>query len=319
MAKGAAAGDAWSTALLEQFPPRQRYLVGVSGGRDSVVLVHWLHAHGYRRLIVCHLDHRLRGRSSAADARFVARLAAANGFSLESSSAEVRRLAAETKRSIETAAREARFAFFAKVARRRRCHTIFLGHHADDLVETSLLNLFRGGGTLGLRGILPVAKREIGGVELTILRPLLGVSRAEIDDYIAAHRLRFREDASNQQLDGLRNRMRHRIIPQLEKEFGRDIRKAVRRAAAIAAEEDEFLASLVPPAGAELSLKALRSLPIALQRRAIVGWLRTHAVSEVSFDLVESVRGLLAPSGPAKVNLPGVRFARRRAGILFIG
>src|SRR4030095_3748015 len=123
---------------LRKFPRRRRYLIGVSGGRDSVALLHWLVDLGYRRLIVCHLNHQLRGRSAQADSRFVEELVAtwnkkiAAHVDLEPGSADVRALAKRNKTSIETAAREARYSFFARLAKRRQCHTIFLAHHADD-------------------------------------------------------------------------------------------------------------------------------------------------------------------------------------------
>src|SRR5712692_856565 len=131
-----------NTNLLRPFAPGARYLIGVSGGRDSVALLHWLAECGYKKLIVCHLNHQLRGRSSDADARFVEKLTAKYGVALETGSANVLALAVKQKISIETAAREARYQFFAQVAKRRRCPVIFLGHHADDLVETFLINLF---------------------------------------------------------------------------------------------------------------------------------------------------------------------------------
>jgi tRNA(Ile)-lysidine synthase len=310
---------AWDESVLRQFPVSKRYLIGVSGGRDSVALLHWLASLGYRKLVVCHLDHRLRGRSSTADARFVARLANSSGLACETARANVREVAAEAKQSIEAAARAARYLFFAAVARRLRCARIFLGHHADDLVETYLINLFRGSGTLGQRSIQPVANRTVDGVELTMIRPLLGVSRVEIDKYVAAHRLQYREDATNESLEPLRNRVRQRVIPALEKEFGRDIRKTVRRAAAIAADEDALLAAMLPATSLRLVVSEIRALPVALQRRAITRWLREQRVRDVGFDLVEQVRALLeVENGPAKTNLPGDRHARRRSGELFI-
>lgn len=320
MRRGRNGEDGWSKETLRDFDPAKRYLVGVSGGRDSVVLLDWLLRGGYGRLIVCHLDHRLRGRSSTADARFVQRLAERNGLDFELGTANVRKLAQEKKLSIETAARAARFEFFGAVARRRRCRTIFLGHHANDLVETFLINLFRGAGTTGQRGMRAVTTRAIARVQLTIVRPLLSVWRSQIDAYIAAHRLRFREDATNQNLDALRNRMRHRIIPLLAKEFGRDITKSVRRAAIIAADENALFDQLLPAeTTARLSVKELRGLAVALQRRTIARWLRQHAVNDISFDIVESVRDLLdAETGPAKANLPADRHVRRRGGELFI-
>src|SRR4030081_421553 len=107
--------------LLRKFPVGKQYLVGVSGGRDSVALLHALVKGGYRKLIVCHLEHGLRGRSGRADANFVAALVKKNGLKGEIASAEVRKIAAREKQSIETAARAARYEFFAAVARRRHC------------------------------------------------------------------------------------------------------------------------------------------------------------------------------------------------------
>ena len=105
----------------------------------------------------------------------------------------------------------------------------------------------------------------------------------------------------------------------LEKEFGRDIRKTVRRAASIAADEDALLTDALPQTAARLSAKQLRALPVALQRRAIARWFREQQVSDVGFDLVEQVRAMLdADGGPAKINLPEDRHVRRRAGELFI-
>ncbi|MFL6528472.1 MAG: tRNA lysidine(34) synthetase TilS [Chthoniobacterales bacterium] len=305
----------FDSATLRDFSPARRYLVGVSGGRDSVALLHALLARGFRRLIVCHVDHRLRGRSSAVDARFVRELAEQHGLDVEIGAADVRAFAKESRSSIETAARALRYAYFFNVARRRRCKTIFLAHHADDLVETYLFNLFRG----GARTMRPVSQHSLGKTQLTIVRPLLHVWREEIDDYIRASGLKFREDSSNARLAATRNRIRHKIIPALEKEFGRGIRKAVWRAAMIADEEDALLESLVAPPGEKLNVHSLGKQPIALQRRAIRSWLRYHGTSDISFSLIESVRALLdSEAGPAKVNLPRDRYVRRRAGKLFI-
>jgi len=159
--------------LFRSFPPDALYLVGVSGGRDSIALLHWLIEAGYENLIVCHLDHRLRGRSSKADARFVQKLAAKYHVDCELGSANVPTEAKKKKMSIETAAREARYSFFAKVAKRRRCDTLFLAHHADDLVEPFLINLFRRASMTGHATMRKVTKRRVNNVDLTIVRPLL--------------------------------------------------------------------------------------------------------------------------------------------------
>lgn len=333
--------------VTRDFPPDARYLIGVSGGRDSVALLHWLVSLGYERLIVCHLNHRLRGRSSDADARFVktlverynqelvgqalrlssartgkrsARRATARRIEFELRPANTSDLARKQKISIETAAREARYAFFAETARRRNCRTIFVAHHADDLVETFLINLFRGAGSAGLSAMREISTRRIDGVDLTIVRPFLCVWRKEIDDFVSEHRLRFREDATNKNLTPLRNRIRHRVIPYLEKMLGRNIRQNIWRTAIIAADEEKWIESeLRDSTHADLSVIKLRALPIALQRRALLKWLRAQNVSDVGFDVIERVRSLSDhDTRVAKVNLPGNRHARRRAGKIFI-
>jgi len=332
---------------LRKFPPHSRYLIGVSGGRDSVALLHWLISFGYERLIVCHLNHRLRGRSSDADARFVKRLierykqglaghalrlpgartgkrsarpTMAGRIEFELASANVRARGKKQKMSIETAAREARYAFFAETARRRNCRTIFVAHHADDLVETFLINLFRGAGSAGLAAMREISTRRIDSVDLTIVRPFLCVWRKEIDDYVGEHRLRFREDAMNKSLTPLRNRIRHRIIPYLEKMLGRSIRQNIWRTAMIAAEEEKWIEDeFRDSTHTDLSVVKLRALPIALQRRALLKWLRAQNVADIGFDAIERVRSLAdRDTRIAKVNLPENRHARRRAGKIFI-
>src|SRR5438876_11579601 len=147
------------TNLFRRFSPDARYLIGVSGGRDSVALLRWLTNIGYKKLIVCHLNHQLRGRSSAADARFVENRATEYRVDFQIGSANVRALAKKKRMSIEAAAREARYSFFAKIAKRRHCRAIFLAHHAVDLAETFLLNLVRGAGITGLAAMREVSTR----------------------------------------------------------------------------------------------------------------------------------------------------------------
>jgi tRNA(Ile)-lysidine synthase len=313
---------AFAPDILARFPPNRRYLVGVSGGRDSISLWHELSNLGYRRLLICHLNHQLRARASTADAEFVKHLAAKMNCEFELGRTNVAALARKTRQSIETAGRTARYEFFAQVARRRRCRTIFLGHHADDLVETFLMNLFRGAGPVGFAGMRPVATREVNGVELEMVRPFLGVWREEIDAYTKSYRLEFRDDATNETLGPARNRMRRRIIPYIEKQLGRKVRRAVWRAALIAADESEWLAGLVESknaVGSELAVKELRTQPRALQRRTIQRWLQERGIADLDFDTIELVRALIEPgAGHAKTNLPRDRHARRRAGKLFI-
>jgi tRNA(Ile)-lysidine synthase len=306
--------------FLREFSPDGRYLVGVSGGRDSVALLHWLVDAGYKDLIVSHLNHQLRGRASDADALFVTKLANKYRVDLAVQSANVRAFAAKKKMSIETAARDARYKFFAQTAKRRHCRTIFLGHHADDVVETFLINLFRGSGTTGLASMREVSKRRINDVDLKVVRPLLGIWRSEIDRYVRSYRLKFREDATNKNPTPLRNRIRRCVIPYLEKTLGRNIRQSIWRTAMIAAEEEAWIQNQLPNSvDVELSVAGLLVLPVALQRRQILKWLRAQNISNVGFDVVESVRVLIDHNARvAKINLPQDRHVRRRARKIFI-
>ena len=300
--------------LRDYTPLDEPALIGVSGGRDSVALLHLLTTRGHR-LVVCHLDHALRAESRE-DAQFVETLASKLGCEFVVRRENVAARAKRMKCSIETAAREARYAFFAKVARERRVRRLFLAHHADDQVETFLFNLLRGSGATGLGAMRGESTRG----ELQIVRPLLGVWREEIDRYVARYALEFREDASNADPRHTRNRVRHEIVPLLARAFGRDVRAALLRSAEILRDEDDYLSAGPEMAMAdarELSVSEMRLLPTAIQRRVLLAWLRGRGVAEVGFEEVERVRTLLA-GRVAKVNLPGAKHARRRAGRLFV-
>lgn len=298
------------------FSPEERCLVGVSGGRDSVALLHQLHAAGFRELIVCHLDHALRSESGA-EARFVEKVAGRFGYECVLQREEISTLAKHRRKSLETTARDARYAFFAHVARERDCPRLFLAHHADDQVETLLFNLFRGAAANGLAGMSPFVTRRIDGLALQISRPFLGTWREEIDEYVSQHRLAFVEDPSNTDRKFTRNRLRHEIIPLLEQAFGREIRRAIWRSAEILRAEDELLGDLVGEVTPELSVPALVIEPVAMLRRRLHAWLRSQGVPDVGFAEVEAVRALLSGRA-AKVNLPGGWHARRRAKRLFL-
>lgn len=303
-----------AASSLAQVPADAPHLIGVSGGRDSVALLHALVAGGYRQLIVCHLDHGLRAES-AEDARFVAELAASSCLEAVVERCDVRARARQRHESLEAAGRHARAEFCARVAAERGVRAAFLAHHADDQVETFLFNLCRGAGSAGMAAMRPVTRFDA----LWIVRPLLGVWREEIDAYVAHHHIAFREDVSNADIAFTRNRLRHEAIPALSAALGRDVRRAIGRAAEILRDEDEFLSSMpeTHAAAGELGVKPLRDQPVAVQRRVIHGWLTASGVRAIGFEEVEAVRSMLTERG-AKVNLPGGLHARRRAGRLFI-
>ncbi|MEI8107506.1 MAG: tRNA lysidine(34) synthetase TilS [Verrucomicrobiota bacterium] len=273
-----------SPEIPQIFPPELPCLVGVSGGPDSVALLHLLLKAGYQNLTVCHFDHSLRSDSHD-DAQFVADLAENLHLPYVSTREDVATLATQSAQSIETAARHARYQFFAEVAHSRNCPRLFLAHHADDQAETILFHLFRGSGSTGLAGIRRLTERSINGLTLQIARPLLDLWKTQLLAFLHHQNLLFRTDPTNLDLHHSRNRLRHQIIPTIEKLLGREIRQALWQAGEILREEDDFLQS--------------------------------QATTNIGFQEVESVRSLLSlPS--AKINLPGGVHARRHAKEIFL-
>jgi len=261
-----------------------------------------------RRPVVLHFDHGWRAESEA-DAGFVKNQARKLGLKYVGAKM---RITARGPR--EADARAARYAFFAKVARRLKIPHLVLAHHADDQVETFLMQLLRGSGAAG-RGMDSISQRD----GLILHRPWLGVGKKEIMAYARRHKLAWREDATNADMQHRRNRIRRRVLPYLQKQFGRPVAENLFRAAEIARAESEWLDALCAETarGPELSVKALRTTPLAQQRRTILRWLQGRGVKDISFADVEAVRGLLENRVPAKINLSAGRFARRREGKIF--
>ena len=287
-------------------------LVGVSGGVDSVALLHALVRIG-RKPVVLHFDHGWRDDSEA-DAVFVREQARKLG--LKCLVGKMRKTAVAASRGHREAdARAARYAFFAKAARRLGIPHLVLGHHADDQVETFLMQLLRGSGAAG-RGMDFLTER--GG--LVLHRPWLGVWKKEITAYARRHKLAWREDATNADTRHRRNLIRRRVLPYLQKQFGEPVVENLFRAAEIARAESEWLDALCAEMARqpELSVKALRAAPLAQQRRTLLRWLQGRGVAALSFADVEAVRGLVENVSSAKVNLSAGRFARRRAGKIFV-
>lgn len=304
--------------------PSPPFLTAISGGRDSVVLLHWLLEQGHRNLIVCHLNHGLRGRESGQDAAFVRRLAKKVGLPCEIAKTDVRALAKKQRLSLETAARQARLDFFHALSLKHRTPHVFLAHHAEDQAETVLANACRGAGLPGLAGMKPEQKLANG---LILHRPLLAWRRADIDAYLAQHHLPYREDSSNASPAHLRNRLRHDILPRLNRALKRDVTPALTRLAAHAARDDAFLESLAqewlrrPDAlqpGGRLAVAALKKQHPALLGRILRHWLQQQQVTGLDQALIDSAITLLQPGGPAKINLPQNRHLRRQAGGLFV-
>ena len=303
--------------------PDGKALLGLSGGRDSVALLHLLLAAGHRDLVLCHLNHGLRGRESDEDAAFVRSLAEKHGLEGEITKTNVKAQAKKKKLSLETAAREARHAFFKRMSHKHGTCDVLLAHHADDQAETILGNVLRGCGLEGLAAMGLVTDLDNG---LRFLRPLLRVRRAEIDAYVQAQGIAYREDSSNASAEHRRNRLRHEALPLLSEIAGRDVVPLLNRLGTIAKRDESFLHDEATAwfeacrEGRTLTqLDSLRELDPAILSRVIGFWLREHLkLPGIGFDEIREVSSLLLPDGPAKINLPGKRFVRRKAGCLWM-
>jgi tRNA(Ile)-lysidine synthase len=224
-------------------------IVGVSGGADSLCLLHALHAlapdHEWR-LHVAHLNHQLRGDEAQADADFVRDIAQHWSLPYTIESRDVAAFARHDKLSLEEAARQVRYGLLLEVAQAQHSEVIAVAHNADDQTESVLMHLLRGSGLAGLRGMLPkmrIAELRIANSTLTdifLVRPLLEIPRSAIDEYCQQHDLHPRVDATNADTTYFRNRLRHELLPTLET-YNPNIRSILRRTADVIAAEYEIL------------------------------------------------------------------------------
>jgi len=296
-------------------PPGETLVVGVSGGADSVCLLHllagWQQKLGLK-LHVAHLDHQLRGAESEADARYVVSLAGSLGVPVTAGRRDVSAYREERNCSLEEAARELRYDFLATVAGDVGARRVAVGHTRDDQVETILLHILRGAGTAGLRGIKPCSPLTGGKGEATPLlaiRPLLELSREETLRYCQQHRLEPRRDSSNLSPAFLRNRLRLQLLPLL-RDYNPGIDRALLRLAEIADADFSFIEQQAQQVWEEvareegevihLEKKKVASLPLALQRQVIrLAIARVWGdTRDIEANHIEAVRGLMtAPRG----------------------
>jgi tRNA(Ile)-lysidine synthase len=266
-------------------------LVAVSGGLDSMALLHLLArlapTHGWR-LAVAHFNHQLRGRSSDADERLVERTARQLGLPFAAGRADVRKFAGAHKLSMEMAARNLRHAFLARTARKRGTRTIALAHHADDQVELFLLRLLRGAGGTGLGGMKwrgPSPENR----EISLVRPLLGETKAALSEWVAREKIAYREDASNARLDMQRNRIRHELLPLLARHYQSATARVLLRQMEILGAEAEFVTAAAEKWLGRRGGGRFGALPLALQRRCLQIQLERLGLP-VSFELIEQLR-----------------------------
>lgn len=280
-------------AILQRrcFKRGESILVAVSGGLDSMALLHLLASLAEKsqwRLVVAHFNHQLRGRNSDADERLVERTAKKLGLSFVADRANVRDYAGRNKLSLEMAARKLRHAFLAREAARRNISSIALAHHADDQVELFFLRLLRGAGGEGLAG-MKWESRSPANPKIKLVRPLLDQPKSALLEYTKAGKIPFREDATNAQLDILRNRIRHELLPLLQKNYQPALARVILRQMGIFGAESEFVAQATLTQLRKKRHAPFARLPVAIQRKSLHLQLLEKGLP-ASFDLVEELR-----------------------------
>jgi tRNA(Ile)-lysidine synthase len=302
--------------------PGDRVGVAVSGGADSVALLRLLlELRGGLGIVlsVIHVNHQLRGAESDADEVFVAALAQQHGLEFFARRVDVRVSAATKALSLEAAGRDLRYTVFHDIAQEQELDYVATAHTRDDQAETVLLKLLRGAWTRGLAGIYPT--QPLTG-SATVVRPLLSESREALRGYLRELQQQWREDASNQDRSFARNRVRHELLPLVEREFNPSAADVLSGLAEIARGEQQYWDERLPQlwstvadvssesrteAGYQVSFCAerFRALSLAEQRRLVTYFLASAACLTLEFKHVETARMALVQGGNAV--LPGGR------------
>ncbi len=295
--------------MTDALPPRgERVMCAVSGGADSMCLLHLVWSQGYD-VIAAHFEHGIRGEESQRDAHFVETWCRKHGIPFVLGHGDAPGYAAENGLSLEEAARELRYDFLYKTAQAYGADRILTAHSLDDNAETLLFNLIRGSGTAGLCGI-PQSRGKL-------LRPLLHVSRAEIEAYLRENEVPHVEDSSNESDDYTRNLIRHRVMPLL-KEINPRFPEAAERTARLSERDEAFFSALARAyLGRELKneslpLESLRALHPAVASRVI----RT-LFPGLSMERCDAVLDFVRGSEYGLLEIPG-RTLRREQGRLYL-
>ncbi len=262
---------------------QDKVVVAASGGADSTALLDALARLRERKglpgaIIVAHLNHQLRGEESDEDERFVRELAGQLQLPVSVESIAVAERAAAEKQNLEATARRLRYGFLLKTANEQEADFIFTAHTQDDQAETVLMRLLRGSGAEGLRGIHRVIELN---EKVKLVRPMLGVTRAEVIEHCEHCKLAFRADSSNLSMDFTRNRIRRELLPML-RTFNPRAEESLARASGLLTEDEEFLQRVAIELlagsrdGSHLKAETLRTAHRAITRRALRLWLRAE-------------------------------------------
>lgn len=275
------------------------------------------------KIFVAHLNHQLRGEESDGDEAFVRELASQLGVECFVERAAIAEAAKSEKQNLEATARQARYEFLSRVAQMCGARCVLTAHTRDDQAETILMRLLRGSGAEGLRGIHAV--RQLSE-SVTLIRPMLGVARAEVIEHCGLHRLHFRIDSSNYLPNFTRNRVRQELLPLLQS-FNPRTNEALSRTAELLTDDQDALHHLAVRAltrakqGAGLDAKQLREQAAAIRRRVLRLWLQEERgslkrIEAVHLGAIEQL--LLRNHGGRVVELPGNWKVRLKANYLTI-
>jgi len=316
------------------FEPQDAVLVGVSGGPDSVALLHVLFKIVSKlslTLGVAHLNHQIRSVDSDRDEKFVASLAENLNLPFYSQRKDVLSYKEHLKLSLEEAARRVRYEFFYQIAIENKYNKIALGHQGDDNAELVLMYLFRGSGPPGISGIPPVRNNfsQYG----KIVRPFIGLLRHEIMDYLAAKKLEYVTDTSNEDTQFLRNKVRRELIPLLKKSYNPRIIETLNRLSSIIRSDEEWIEDIIFPLYEDiilyseeskiaLSIPKLDRIHIAPKRRIIRKAIESIKgdLRRIAFSHIASVIKLLEKRGPSygSLDLPDDITVTRKTDTLYI-
>jgi len=277
-----------------------KIIVAVSGGIDSMVLLHLLHEIQREHkltLAVAHFNHELRGKESEEDEAFVLAQSRAYGLECYVERADTGSLAESQKRSLQEVARDLRYAFFSRLRLSLGFDYIATGHHSDDNAETLVFNLFRGAGVQGLSGI-PFFRRD-----LCVIRPLLFTTRDEISAYASSHNLGYREDSSNASAHYTRNFLRQTLLPLVREHINPNLTVTLRRTSELFSRLQEFIASASSEASKSIvqsstpeeiiiNIPQLHRLELFLQENLLHQYAESISHTDIDFSTVQSITRL---------------------------
>ena len=310
-----------------------RVLAAVSGGPDSVAMLHVLVSLRSKynlTLSAAHLNHMIRGRDADEDARCAEEISKKLGLPFFCARKNVPLFMKKTSLSPEEAARKVRYNFLEKIAKDQKADKIAIGQTADDQAETVLLALIRGTGIAGLSGIPPTRSLEKSAA--MVIRPLIEVSRQEIEKYLEAKKITARLDASNLKPVYLRNKIRLELLPMLETNYSPNIKTALVKLADILREDNQFILEetkkLVPKmliknnGGVKLDLHAIKTIPLPLQQRLVRKAVNTISgnTQPLSVNHWEQIKKLMNSGRTGSyLTLPGTAAVRKEYNsLLFV-